>query len=540
MDTPLIRVMALHALAYCERLFYLEEVEEIRVADDHVYAGRTLHETEVDKNREWQSIELASEEWGIRGKVDFARYRDGQLVAIEHKKGRSKGDEGWDTDKLQVTAYAVLLAENFGKPVTEGRIRYHKNNKTIRVPIGDEAKEKLRQAITRARELSKSIERPPVTDNENLCARCSLAPVCLPEEERFHEDSNEEATRKPKRLFPKHEERRTLHVTEIGSRVVRSGLQFVVRPIDGKEKKFPGKDVGAIVLHGNTQISAQAIHFAAAENVAIHWLSGGGRYIGGINPPPGVQRRLRQYQALADKSLRLELARQLALAKIENQLRFLARSARTKNKKDDIKTQMNMLRSQIRSVGQCEDTDSLRGCEGVAARSYFDALACLLGAGNADFMSFTGRTRRPPQDAFNAALSFGYALLYRDVMAAIILVGLDSTLGFFHTPRSAAHPLALDLMEIFRVLLWDMSLVASVNRRQWKKEHFNIAKKQVWLSDEGRRQAIGLYETRKQETWKHPVLDYSLSYARTIELEVRLLEKEWSEQGGNFAKLRLR
>ena len=37
---PLIRVMALHALAYCERLFYLEEVEEIRIADAAVYAGR--------------------------------------------------------------------------------------------------------------------------------------------------------------------------------------------------------------------------------------------------------------------------------------------------------------------------------------------------------------------------------------------------------------------------------------------------------------------------------------------------------------------
>ena len=38
MDTPTIRVMALHALAYCERLFYLEEVEEIRVADAAVSA----------------------------------------------------------------------------------------------------------------------------------------------------------------------------------------------------------------------------------------------------------------------------------------------------------------------------------------------------------------------------------------------------------------------------------------------------------------------------------------------------------------------
>ena len=309
----LIRVMALHALAYCERLFYLEEVEEIRVADDHVYAGRTLHETEVDRNREWQSLELASEDWGIRGKVDFARYRDGQLVAIEHKKGRSKGDEAWETDKLQVTAYAILLAANFNRPVTEGRVRYHKNNKTIRVPIDDAAKETLRRAVFRAHELSKSIERPPVTDNENLCARCSLAPVCLPEEERFHEDSGEEVTRKPRRLFPKHEERRSLHVMEVGSQVARSGLQFVVRPVEGEERKFPGKDVGAIVLHGNTQISAQAIHFAVAENVAVHWLSAGGRYLGGITSPPGVQRRLRQYQALTDASLRLELARQLVI-----------------------------------------------------------------------------------------------------------------------------------------------------------------------------------------------------------------------------------
>jgi len=30
---PPIRVIALHALGYCERLFYLEEIEEVHVAD---------------------------------------------------------------------------------------------------------------------------------------------------------------------------------------------------------------------------------------------------------------------------------------------------------------------------------------------------------------------------------------------------------------------------------------------------------------------------------------------------------------------------
>jgi len=31
-----LRIMALHALGYCERLFYLEEVENLRVADERV------------------------------------------------------------------------------------------------------------------------------------------------------------------------------------------------------------------------------------------------------------------------------------------------------------------------------------------------------------------------------------------------------------------------------------------------------------------------------------------------------------------------
>ena len=64
---PTVRVMALHALSYCERLFYFEEVEEIRVADAAVFAGRTLHET-LEEESEWLSLEMESEKLGIRGR----------------------------------------------------------------------------------------------------------------------------------------------------------------------------------------------------------------------------------------------------------------------------------------------------------------------------------------------------------------------------------------------------------------------------------------------------------------------------------------
>ena len=535
--------MALHALAYCERLFYLEEVEEIRVADHRVHAGRTLHDSQVDKNREWRRLELSSDTWGIRGKVDFARYRDGKLVAVEHKKGRSKGNDAWETDKIQVTAYAELLSEYFGSPVPEGRIRYHASNKTVRVVIDDAARERLQRAVIRARELSLSLDRPPVTSNENLCAKCSLAPVCLPEESRLASSASDpeelHAISKPRRLFPKDDARRVLHILEPGAHVRRSGFQLVVRKPDGTEKKFPGMDVGAVILHGNAQITSQAIHFASANKIAVHWISGGGWYVGGLVPPAGTQRRLRQYRALQNNDLCLRLARRLARAKIENQLRFVSRHSRVRGVRNEARVFLAAIRAQLRETQHCADAATLRGCEGIAARNYFSALALLLDPGE-ELMMFSGRSRRPPRDGFNAALSFGYSLLYREVMGATIAVGLDSTIGFLHAPRSAAHPLVLDLMELFRTTLWDMPLVASINRRQWTDEHLQVSRKRVWLSDEGKRLAVRLFEQRKQKTWKHPVLKYSLSYARAIELEARLLEKEWSGEEGLFARMRLR
>ena len=96
-------------------------------------------------------------------------------------------------------------------------------------------------------------------------------------------------------------------------------------------------------------------------------------------------------------------------------------------------------------------------------------------------------------------------------------------------------------MELFRVPLWDMPLVASVNRLQWDaNEDFTQAGKQVWLSPAGRKKAIEVYERRKEDHWRHPVTGYSLSYARLIEVETRLLEKEWAGEPGLFARMRLR
>ena len=43
--------------------------------------------------------------------------------------------------------------------------------------------------------------------------------------------------------------------------------------------------------------------------------------------------------------------------------------------------------------------------------------------------TFVKRTRRPPKDAVNAMLSFGYTLLSSDMESAVLRVGLDPYIG---------------------------------------------------------------------------------------------------------------
>src|SRR5437870_309744 len=182
----------------------------IRLADASVYAGRTLHvEIAREEEGEWHSLNLESESLGLRGRIDCLRRRDGSIIPYEHKRGRAArtrdeqqpptsahasaspasskfgSPSAWPSDRLQVAAYAMLIQEVTGQQIPEARVRYHQDNVTVRVPIDAAVRKDVLSAIARARELSAMVERPPVTTNENLCVKCSLAPACLPEEARW-------------------------------------------------------------------------------------------------------------------------------------------------------------------------------------------------------------------------------------------------------------------------------------------------------------------------------------------------------------------
>lgn len=546
-DDPLISVAGLHALVYCERLFYLEEVERIRIADARVYSGRRTHvELEGAEGDEADGtvtrVTLESDTLGIQGAVDVLRRRDGRLIPYEHKRGRSAGTpsarEAWDTDRVQVGAYAILVEELLGQAVEEGRVRYHADRITIRVPIDAALRLQVREAIQRAQVLRRSVERPPVTPHERRCRACSLAPACLPEEGRLAADP----AFRPIRLHPVHPKGQTLHVLAPGARVGRSGERLSIEHRDGTIERAPIAEVGSVVVHGLAQITTQALRMCADHDIQVHWVTFGGGLVGSLAPTaPSAQRHLRQMRALDEDGFCFEIAQRLVRAKLDSQLRFLLRATRGQPVRVEVAGAIAQVRSARRRVEEAQDRPALLGHEGTGAAAYFGALPLLLVPDVDPRLVPAGRSRRPPRDRFSALLGYGYGALYREVLAAIIGVGLHPGLGFFHRLRSSAHPLALDVMELFRVALVDMPVVAALNRRTFDPDaDFDELPGKVLLSASGRAKLIEVIERRRQDTWKHDVVGYSLSYARIVELEVRLLEKEWTGEPGLFARLRLR
>lgn len=539
---PPIRIEALHAMKYCERLYYFQEVEEISVPHPNVYAGRRLHDDVVpedDITPEKRSFQVSSEAWGLTGKADAVRKRDGQWIAYEHKKGRCRREADnsaapWPSDRIQAIAYAVLISEILNEPVPEARIRYHKDNVTAKVVIDDFAREDLRRAVERARELRRAENRPPVTENERLCSTCSLAPVCLPEEERNKPEQMQ--------LFPARRHGQTVHVLSPKARIGRSA-NTIVLTVEDDVQKIPVEDIDSIVIHGSGQMTTQAVHLCSSRGIPVLWYSMGGKFIAGTQSVSGrVRQRIRQFAALSDSKFCVELARTTIQAKVESQLRYLMRATRGNEARRDVTAvALERIRQTLARLPEARSLDTIRGLEGQAAKAYFAAIPLLISEQATDQLIPKGRTKHPPKDRFNCLLSYGYSLLYGLVHRSLIAVGLEPAFGYFHQPRSAAPPLVLDVMELFRTAIWDMPLIGSVNRAMWNDSSlFCISPGQVWLSESGRKQAIQLFEGRLCETFKHPHTGTSVEYARIVELECRLLEKEWSGYPGEFGKMRLR
>ncbi len=244
---------------------------------------------------------------------------------------------------------------------------------------------------------------------------------------------------------------------------------------DERLAEAPIMHLRQIVITGRgVSLSSDVIAACCEEGIPIHFLSSRGQPVAGLYSAGltgTVLTRREQLAAYLD-ARGVQVGCALARAKIANQAALLRYVAKYRKEADPerytaLRTAADRVLAHQAELDRLPDgsIDGLRerilSAEGRAARYYWDALQALLPA---DY-GWPGRVGRGAEDPINAALNYGYGVLYGQIERAIILAGLDPYAGYIHADRPGKPSLVYDLIEPFRPVAVDRVIIAQANQR---------------------------------------------------------------------------
>lgn len=322
----------------------------------------------------------------------------------------------------------------------------------------------------------------------------------------------------------------TLYVLTEGAYLHRDHLSLIVRVEQETKLSVPIHHLSSVALFGSVLASPGAMELCAEAGVALTFLSTTGRLIARVDAPASgnVLLRREQFRQADRPEACAKLAKQFVAGKLRNARQLVQRAARESAVAEDaarLDGTAAEIANAIRALEGTTELDVIRGHEGEAARAYFGGFSAMVRQDRETF-AMRERTRRPPLDPLNALLSFTYALLLHDCVAALTAVGLDPSVGFLHTDRPGRPSLALDLMEEFRPLVADRLVLSLVNRRQVEGKGFQVRDGgAVEMSEATRRALIEAYQARKQEEVTHPILEQTVRVAELPFLQAKLLAR---------------
>ena len=325
----------------------------------------------------------------------------------------------------------------------------------------------------------------------------------------------------------------TLYLTTQGAYLSRDHLTLKIEIEREVKLAVPIHHLESVCIFGQSTVSPPAAELCWEHGVPINYFSENGYFIGRWEGVPNTSVLLRraQYRAADDAAWAALIARQCVAGKLQNSRQSLLRSARetaSSEERERLQSCATELASLLRMLEHTEPPlgiDHIRGLEGQGANLYFSVFDFHLRQQRPEF-AFRVRTRRPPKDNINCLLSFLYALVRHDCIAALAATGLDPFVGYLHADRPNRPSLALDLMEEFRPLLADRLAITLINRKQISTKDFNQREGgAVEFTPAGRKAVISAYQTRKQETMQHPILEQECRIGQLMLIQARILAR---------------
>lgn len=322
----------------------------------------------------------------------------------------------------------------------------------------------------------------------------------------------------------------TLYVQTAGAYLHKDGETVKVEVERETRLAIPLHHLDGIVCFGRVTISPPLMAECCERDIGISWMTEEGRFqcrvVGAVTG--NVLLRRRQYRLADSEATALPIAQAIVAAKIQNSRSVLLRGAREAENYETetaLRRAADRLQCSLQTLAKAGSLNVVRGCEGEAARVYFESFNHLLKQQREHFM-MTERSRRPPKDPLNALLSFVYSVLTHDMTSALSTTGLDPAVGFLHVDRPGRLSLALDLLEEFRAIIADRLVISLINLKQVQRDGFEIQPTgAVVMTRETRRTVLAALVQRKREELTHPLFNEKVTIGNLPILQARLLSR---------------
>ena len=176
---------------YCPRYTYFEYVLRVPQYEEKYYKvqkGRQLHDQQLERNKgylrkkigvveKWEDQYLTNER--LRGKVDeVLLLRDDTMAPLDYKFAAYQ-ERIYDTYRQQLFCYALLIEENFERPVHRGYLVYIRSKyKLVEVPVADQDKELIQRSIDEVVSIIEHNTYPKATKYKRRCLTCTYRNIC--------------------------------------------------------------------------------------------------------------------------------------------------------------------------------------------------------------------------------------------------------------------------------------------------------------------------------------------------------------------------
>lgn len=302
----------------------------------------------------------------------------------------------------------------------------------------------------------------------------------------------------------------TLYVTRENAYLSKDGQNVVITDDGLQIGRYPIHILNDIICFSYLGMSPALMRLCSENNVGISFLTPQGKFCGRVvgKENGNVLLRRRQYK-IADSEISVDFVRNIIYAKGLNSKRILRRCILDHGNKVNtrkLEEKIMEIDNYLKKIKVSDNKDTIRGYEGVIAKTYFDCFDELILQQKTDFY-FNERNKRPPEDNVNSMLSLLYTFLAHDIASALSAVGIDSYVGFMHTDRPGRMSMALDVMEELRGFMVDRTVLSIINLKIIGKSDFEKKESSaVLIKESGKKKIIEYWQKRKQTEILHPYL----------------------------------